>query len=179
VAHIDANGLVLGNGKLKGQLDIDPFAPKQTFDMAAEMTYIDLPILNNFLRAYGKFDVAEGFFSVFMECTASAGKFNGYVKPLLEKLKVVNWKADKKNPAKLLWESIVGAVTGVFKNKKEDRLATSGISNRTTRRDSSAHIQASAMFQESARMVVAMEMPLARGESSLSCRGGVDTLRLV
>ncbi len=124
VAHIEADGLVLGNGKFKGRMDIDPFAPRPTFDMAAELTHVNLPKLNNFLMAYGKFDVERGYFSVFMECSASEGKFNGYVKPLLENLKVVSWKEEKKDPAKLLWESIVGAVTGVFKNKEEDRLAT-------------------------------------------------------
>jgi hypothetical protein len=123
-AHIDADGLVLGNGKFKGRMKIDPFAQKPTFDLAAELTHVDLPKLNNFLLAYGKFDVERGFFSVYLEATASEGKFKGYVKPLLEDLKVVSWNKDKKNPAKLLWESIVGAVTGVFKNKEEDRLAT-------------------------------------------------------
>ncbi len=34
------------------------------------------------------------------------------------------------------------------------------------------------MFQDSARMVVSMEMPLAKREFSLSCHGSVDTLRL-
>ena len=37
---------------------------------------------------------------------------------------IISWNKDKKNPAKLLWESIVGAVVGIFKNKPEDRLAT-------------------------------------------------------
>ena len=67
-------------------------------------------------------------------------------------------------PAALRW-------TGV-------RLGATGISNRKTRADSSAHIEASGMFQESARMVVSMEMPLARREFSLSCQGSVDSLHL-
>jgi hypothetical protein len=58
------------------------------------------------------------------------------------------------------------------------RLGAAGISNRQTPADSSAHIEASGMFQDSARMVVSMEMPLAKREFSLSCHGGVDTLRL-
>jgi hypothetical protein len=58
------------------------------------------------------------------------------------------------------------------------RLGATGISNRQTRADSSAHIEASGMFQDSARMVVSMEMPLAKREFSMSCHGGVDTLRL-
>lgn len=124
VAHIDADGLVMEDGKIKGHMDIDPFAPKPTFDLAAELTHVSLPKLNNFLLAYGKFDVERGLFSLYMECTASEGKFSGYLKPLLEDLKVVSWHKDKKDPAKLLWESIVGAVTGLFKNKPEDRLAT-------------------------------------------------------
>lgn len=123
-ARVDADGFVMGDGKFKGHLEIDPFAAKPTFVLAAEMTHVSLPKLNDFLLAYGKFDVERGRFSLYMECKASEGKFNGYLKPLIEDLKVVSWHKDKKNPAKLLWESIVGAVTGLFKNKPEDRLAT-------------------------------------------------------
>ncbi len=124
VAHIDADGLVMGDGKFKGHVDIDPFALQPTFNFDAELSHVSLPKLNDFLLAYGKFDVERGVFSLYMECAASEGKFNGYVKPLLENLKVASWHKDKKNPAKLLWESIVGAVTGLVKNKPEDRLAT-------------------------------------------------------
>jgi hypothetical protein len=124
VAHVTADGLVMGDGQFKAHMDIDPFQPKPTFTMAAELTHVSLPKLNQFLLAYGKFDVERGFFSLYMECKASEGKFDGYLKPLLENLKVVSWNKDKKDPAKLLWESIVGAVTGLFKNKPEDRLAT-------------------------------------------------------
>jgi len=124
VARIDADGFVMGDGKLKGHVDIDPFAPKPTFNLDLTVSNVSLPKLNEFLKAYGKFDVEQGRFSLYLECAASKGKFNGYLKPLLENLKVVSWKEDKENPAKLLWESIVGAVAGLFTNKPEDRLAT-------------------------------------------------------
>jgi hypothetical protein len=124
VARVDAEGFVMGNGRFKAHMDIDPFTPEPTFNLDAQLTRVSLPKLNDFLKAYGKFDVEKGFFSLYMECAASEGKFNGYLKPLLEELKVVSWKEDKENPAKLLWESIVGAVTGLFTNKPEDRLAT-------------------------------------------------------
>ena len=124
VARIDAEGVVMGDGRVKGHADIDPFAPKPTFNMDLTLSNVNLPKLNEFLKAYGKFDVEQGRFNLYMECAASNGKFEGYLKPLFEDLKVVSWKEDKENPARLLWESIVGAVTGLFTNKLEDRLAT-------------------------------------------------------
>ncbi len=124
VSHVDVNGIVMGDGKIKTHLDIDPFAKQPTFNMNAEITNIDLPKLNNFLRAYGKFDVERGRFSLYVQCAASHGKFDGYLKPLLSDLKVVNWEKDKEDPAKLIWKSIVGAIADLFTNKKVDRLAT-------------------------------------------------------
>ena len=52
------------------------------------------------------------------------GGMGSLVGALLENVQVVNWKEDKDDPARLLWESIVGALTGLLTNKSEDRLAT-------------------------------------------------------
>ena len=124
VSHITANANVMGDGKFQANLKINPLAAKPTFNLAMQITKISIPKFNDILRQKAKFDIEQGFFSLYLQCIASEGKFNGYLKPLVEDLKVVNWKEDKKKPAKLAWEGIIGAVTGLFKNKPTDRLAT-------------------------------------------------------
>jgi hypothetical protein len=67
-------------------------------------------------------------------------------------------------PAALRWSAV--------------RLAASGISNRNSGVDSDASINASGLFQDTARMSVSMDLPLAQRSFSLTCRGEVDTLPL-
>ncbi len=80
--------------------------------------------LNDFLRAYGNFDVSSGNLGLYTEAAAKNGAITGYTKPLIKDLQVVNWQEDKKKPLKLIWESVVQAVAWVFKNHAKDQLAT-------------------------------------------------------
>lgn len=124
-ANIESSGIVLGNGKFKVNVNLDPYAKQPTFKLDMSVNNVDLVKLNDFLRAYGKFDVHHGTFGLYGEFAAADGKFEGYLKPLLEEVEVVRWKEDIKKPFfKLLWKAVVGAVVGVFKNQPEDRLAT-------------------------------------------------------
>jgi hypothetical protein len=123
MATIDAKGNAMKSGLFTLHLDIDPYAKQPTFDLKASLKKVDLVRLNNFIKAYGKFDVEKGTFELVGEFAAAKGKFEGYVKPFFKDMQVLSIKKDIKNPLKLFWEAIVGAVTGLFKNKKENTLA--------------------------------------------------------
>lgn len=112
------------NGTAALNMRIDALNKVPTFDMDLRMNNLDLVNLNNFLRAYGNFDVEKGSISLYSEAAAKNNQISGYTKPIIKDLKVVNWKEDKKNPAKLVWESIVGAVSWVLTNHRKDQLAT-------------------------------------------------------
>jgi hypothetical protein len=51
-------------------------------------------------------------------------KISGYVKPLAQNIKIVDWDKDKENPINLVWQGIVSAVAEFFENQKEDQFAT-------------------------------------------------------
>ena len=55
---------------------------------------------------------------------ARNGKFNGYVKPLITDLDVVEWKKEEGNWLQIAYESLIGSVAWVFKNHRKDQLAT-------------------------------------------------------
>ncbi|MEI9864905.1 MAG: DUF748 domain-containing protein [Limisphaerales bacterium] len=61
-AGLIASGSALGGGQLSLQLQMNLLKPMPTYEMNCGLTNVDLVALNDFLRAYGKFDVAHGDF---------------------------------------------------------------------------------------------------------------------
>jgi hypothetical protein len=124
-AGLHAHGTTIGNGEFDVHLDINPMASQPTFKLAAAITNMNLVALNDFLRAYGKFDVERGTFSLYTEVAAADGRYEGYLKPLFENLDVFEWEKERgKNILEKFWEAIVAGVAQILKNQPKDRLAT-------------------------------------------------------
>jgi uncharacterized protein DUF748 len=119
----EATAQVYG-GEAKLHMKLNVLSPIPIFDAKAELLSLDITNLNNFLRAYGKFDVKQGIFSLYMEAATKDNVITGYAKPIIRDLKVVNWKEDRDQPLKLAWEAVIGSVAWVFKNHGKDQLAT-------------------------------------------------------
>ena len=118
-------GKTLGNGGLNFQIHVNPMAPTPTFELTGQLTNVNLTALNDFLRAYGKFDVESGQFALFTSFAAADGKYDGYYKVFFNDLKVFKWEKDsKKNILEIFWQAIVSTVTTAFKNHPQDQLAT-------------------------------------------------------
>ncbi|MEZ5015034.1 MAG: DUF748 domain-containing protein [Chitinophagales bacterium] len=112
-------------GSIALSIQLDPLNEVPTFDMNAELQNMHLVALNDFLKAYGNFDVQQGNFGVYMEAAAKESKIVGYTKPIVKDLDVVEWKDEKEDPlGQKLWESLIGFGAWVFKNKKTEQLAT-------------------------------------------------------
>jgi len=123
-AGVSIQGKTLGGGGLKFEIHLNPLAATPTFELEGELTNVDLTALNNFLRAYGKFDVEHGQFALFTSFAAADGKYDGYCKVFFKNLDVFQWKKDhKKNTLKLFWEAVVGTISTIFKNQPKDQLA--------------------------------------------------------
>jgi hypothetical protein len=77
------------------------------------------------LRAYGKFDVVRGTFSLYTELRAKNGYVNGYVKPLFKDVKAFDPEQDRdKGFVRKLWERLVGGVSKTLKNVPRREVAT-------------------------------------------------------
>ena len=112
-------------GKAKLNMKLDALNKTPTFDMNAEMIGLNLVEVNDFLKAYGKFDVQKGSFGVYTEAAAKDGKIIGYTKPIIKDLDVIEWKDEKEDPlGQKLLESVIGLGGWIFKNKSEDQVAT-------------------------------------------------------
>lgn len=119
--RVDAN--VYG-GTMALRMKLNPLAEAPTFDLNAELKGLELKELNSFMQAYGKFDVNQGNMGLYTEMAAKDGGFAGYVKPIIKDLDVVGREDRKDNALRKLWEVVVGGVGGVFKNPKEEQVAT-------------------------------------------------------
>ena len=112
------------NGTVNLDMKINPLTTIPTFDLNARLSPVKITAMNDFLQAYGNFDAETGTISMYCEAAAKDKKITGYVKPIIKDLKVANWKEDKKNLGKKVWESIVDAVGWVLTNKRKDQIAT-------------------------------------------------------
>jgi hypothetical protein len=123
-SSVVATATSMGGGKLNLVMDINVLKEIPDLDMNLKFERVHLPALNDFFVAYSKVDIERGTFNLYSELAVDNGKITGYVKPLAQDIKVVNWEKDKKNPLNLVWQSIVGVVAEFFENQKEDQFAT-------------------------------------------------------
>ncbi|MCU7497076.1 MAG: DUF748 domain-containing protein [Ignavibacteria bacterium] len=124
-SNLNATGTIMGSGRFKVDVDLDPFREQPTFNLDMQLTNVSLVKLNDFLRAYAKFDVHKGTFNMYSEVAARDGRYEGYLKPLLKDVEVVKWKEDIKKPVfELLWKVVVGAVKDIFTNPPKEQVAT-------------------------------------------------------
>jgi hypothetical protein len=114
----------IGNGLLSVSMKINVLKKIPDLDMDLKFENVDLRALNDFFGAYAKIDIEKGRFNLYSEVAVKDGHITGYVKPLLNNLKVVDWKEDREKPLHLVWESIVGFVAEVFENQPENQFAT-------------------------------------------------------
>jgi len=122
---ITARGNTLGGGQLELETHLNLLAEKPAFEITAQLTNVDLVALNDFLKAYGKFDVEKGTFALFTSFAVAEGKYDGYAKVFFENLDVFAWEKErKKNILEIFWQAIVGGVSTIFRNQPNDRLAT-------------------------------------------------------
>src|SRR5262249_22723067 len=86
---------------------------------------VDLPAMNDFLRAQANIDVAKGKLSFYSQLTVHSGRIDGYVKPLFRDLEVYNFEQDKgKNPLHQVYEAAIGATSHLLTNRPREEVAT-------------------------------------------------------
>jgi len=122
-AHVDVTAEAY-DGNLKMKVDFDALQKTPTFDMSAEITYVNLAKLNDFLKAYGNFDVKKGNFGLYAEFAGKDGSFGGYVKPILKDLDIVQWNKQEGDLKQILWETLIGSAAEILQNQDKDQFAT-------------------------------------------------------
>ena len=123
-SNVTATATSIGGGKLTVNMDINVLKEIPDLDLNLKFEGINMPALNDFFVAYSKVDIERGQFNLYTELAVNNANVTGYVKPVAQNIKIVDWDKDKKNPLNLVWQSIVGVVAEFFENQKEDQFAT-------------------------------------------------------
>lgn len=123
-ARFDVRGEAMRSGRFRLEGSVDPYAEEPTFELKAQLQDLAVTELNDFLKAYGKFDAESGTFSLDAELSASKGAFRGYAKPFVRDLEVADFGDDDKNFFTKVWEGVVEVTSDVLEDRPRDTIAT-------------------------------------------------------
>jgi hypothetical protein len=120
----DVAGKFMDSGVTKGHVDFRPKPNGTDFDLRLAIESTDVTTMNDLWRAYGKFELKRGSFSLYSELGVKDGNVDGYIKPIFKDLDVSDVTASNKGVGQKLYEGIVGGVANVLKNQPHDQVAT-------------------------------------------------------
>ncbi len=124
-ARIRLKGLFMGSGPLvlTGTFRSEVEGPDFNLNLVIEDT--SMVAMNDLFRAYGHFDVAAGWFSLYSEAKVQKGRIEGYVKPLFREVDIYNKEQDESDGFfKKIYEGVVGAVAQFLENRPREEVAT-------------------------------------------------------
>jgi hypothetical protein len=124
-AVANLRGRFMGSGPSVATFRYRPIKTQPDFDLDLAIEEADMTAMNDILRAYGKFDVTAGKFSLYAQLRVKNGQMNGYVKPFFTGMKVYDPEQDKqKSFFHKLYEMIVGGLAHLLENKQTNDVAT-------------------------------------------------------
>jgi hypothetical protein len=123
-ADLEVRGLIMGNAPITLVGSIDPNEQTPTFDIDLTIEGARLVDVNPWLREFLKVDAEMGVFSMYSELAAAEGRFEGYVRPILEDPKFASAGEESQGPFQKAWEGLVNLAAKILENKQEDQVAT-------------------------------------------------------
>ena len=123
-ASLTASGTSVGEGRLNVDMRMNVLKQIPDFDINFKFEDIHLVDLNDFIKAYGKFDVEKGTLSIYSEIAMQNGDLTGYVKPVLTDVKVINWDKESGGFFKKLKETVIGGVKEILENQPKEQVAS-------------------------------------------------------
>jgi Domain of Unknown Function (DUF748) len=125
LSHVDLTGKFMGSGVTRAYGTFVASGGGPQFTNNIEIFDTDLTALNPLLRAYGRFDVAQGSCTVYAQLAVNDSRIRGYVKPMFSNVRVYDPQKDKdKGVLEQAKEMVIGAAAHVFKNHSTQKVAT-------------------------------------------------------
>src|ERR1700712_3979557 len=126
-SQVNLTGISIGDGKLKLDMKINVLKDIPDFDMGMQLTGANLLSLNGFFEANAKMDIERGGIDIFSKLKLKAGEMDGYVKPFIKDLKVLDVKKDIKKKGgvlRVVKKAVVGLFAKAVTNHKTKKIAT-------------------------------------------------------
>lgn len=124
-ADMSLAGIMLEKSPIVLSGRLDPLGDFRNFHFLLKVTEINLLELNDLAEAYGNFDFQSGSGEFFLELQAKDGHLQGYAKPLLDNVDIVELKEDlEEGVLSTAWEAVVGVLATIFRNQPKDRIAS-------------------------------------------------------
>jgi hypothetical protein len=115
----------MGSGATSASANFRPEKSGPDLDLYLKIEDTPLPTMNELLRAYGKFDVTAGTFSLVTELHIKNEAISGYIKPFFKDMKVYDRRQDKeKGLFRKMYEMLVGGVAKLLENRPREQVAT-------------------------------------------------------
>lgn len=123
-ADFTVNGNVFGKDNLSIEGKMNMRAKPTDVDASFTLENANLVELNNLLRVHTNTDVNSGRISIYSEMAINDSQVDGYIKPVIENLDILNWETEDEPFFSKIGEAIKGFVAEVFENQEEDQIAT-------------------------------------------------------
>jgi uncharacterized protein DUF748 len=123
-ADLSFDGRIMGNAPVNLVGSIDPNEQAPTFDIDLSLEGARLVDVNPWLREFLKVDAQAGTFSMYAELAGANGRFEGYVRPVLENPEIFDANEDAQGPFQKAWEALVGFAAKILENRAENQVAT-------------------------------------------------------
>lgn len=121
---INATGNAIGGGKFNVEGKMNALKEIPDLDMTMSMEQVDMTELNDFVRHYTNTDIEQGTFNLYTEIVIDSAQLQGYVKPVLENIEILDWDEEEGGFLKKTWEAVAEGVKSIFENPEEDQVAT-------------------------------------------------------
>jgi len=126
-SQVNLTGISIGDGKLKLDAKVNVLKDIPDFDMGMQLTGANLLALNGFFEANAKMDIERGGMDIFSKLKLKDGEMDGYIKPFIKDLKVLDVKKDIKKKGgvlRVVKKAVVGLFAKVVTNPKTKKIAT-------------------------------------------------------
>jgi hypothetical protein len=119
------NGKFMGSGATVVRATFRPEGSGPDFDIDVRVEDTQMRTMNELLRAYGKFDVTGGWFSLYTQLRIKDRQITGYIKPLFRDMDVYDHGQDQhKSAFRKMYERVIGGVAKLLENRPRDEVAT-------------------------------------------------------
>ncbi len=121
---LTATGNTIGGGSLYIDARFNVLKEIPDIDLTMEIEQVEMTALNKFLRAYASLDAEQGTFNLYTELVIDDAELQGYVRPVLEDLEILDWDEEKGGFFSKAWEAVAGGVRAIFENPEKEQVAT-------------------------------------------------------